>query len=320
VSEPGTRPRIAVVTPVYNEEAALPLYEAAVRETLLAAPDLDVSILFVDDGSQDRSWAIIREMCARDGRFRGIRLSRNFGSHVALTAGFDLAEGDAVATLACDLQDPPSVVLELVAAWRSGARVVWARRRTRDDTLGRALASSIFAKLIRRYAMPRGSQFATGSFLLVDRRVADCFRRFREHNRITFALVAWTGFEQASVDYDRKARVAGFSKWDLSRMLKAFYDTLLGFSNLPFKVMTITGTLALATTLALAGYVLYAYFTRTTLPGWSSLALGLSFFFGIQYFMMGIVGEYLHRIYAEVTNRPLYFVADDTRETHAPRG
>ena len=313
------RPRVAVVTPVYNEEAALPLYEAAVRETLLAASDVDVSVLLIDDGSRDRSWAMIREICARDARFRGIRLSRNFGSHVAITAGFDVAEGDALATLACDLQDPPSVVLEMVAAWRGGARVVWARRRTREDTFGRALASNVFAKLIRRYAMPRGSQFVTGSFLLVDRRVAECFRRFREHNRITFALVAWTGFEQGTVDYDRKARVAGFSKWDLSRMLRAFYDTLLGFSNLPFKVMTITGTLALATTFALSAYVVYSYFTGTPRAGWSSLALGLSFFFGIQYFMMGIVGEYLHRIYAEVTNRPLYFIADDTREADAPR-
>src|SRR5262249_62022069 len=159
------------------------------------------------------------------------RLSRNFGSHVALSAGLMHAEGDAVALLACDLQDPPEVVFDFAARWREGARIVWGKRRTRADKAWRVAASKFFEWLTRRYAMPRGSQFTTGSFLLMDRKVLECFRQFQECNRITFALVAWTGFDQATVEYDRQPRRAGKSSWNWRGMLKAAYDTFLAFSK-----------------------------------------------------------------------------------------
>ena len=235
------RPVVTVLTPVFNEEAGLAAYEREVTDVLLSRADCEFRVLFIDDGSTDRSWEIIRDICNRSGSFSGIRLSRNFGSHVALSAGFLNTSGDAVATLACDLQDPQGVILEFVAAWRSGAAIVWGHRRVRDEEYWRVLSSKLFAFLIRRYAMPKGSKFTTGSFLLVDKAVAECIRQYPERNRTTFALVAWTGFDQQVVGYDRRRRQAGISGWSYGWMISALYDTFIGFSFAPIRMMTITG-------------------------------------------------------------------------------
>src|SRR5208337_2682516 len=227
------KPRVTVLTPVYNEEANLARYERQVTRVLLAHPDHEFEFLLIDDGSTDRSWALIQELCARNSRFQGLRLSRNFGAHVALCAGFAHAEGEAVVTLACDLQDPPQVVLQFLTEWRAGAQIVWGHRRTRQDESWRVVASRLFRGLLQRHALPRGSRFTTGSFFLVDKKVAECYREFQEANRITFALIAWTGFTQAVVEYDRLARTAGQTGWTFGKMMKAMYDAFLGFSPLP---------------------------------------------------------------------------------------
>jgi glycosyltransferase involved in cell wall biosynthesis len=311
------RPRITVITPVFNEEAGLPEFERAVRPLLLDSDEFAFEILLVDDGSTDASWARIEDMNARDGRFRGIRLSRNYGAHVALSAGFAHAAGDAVATLACDLQDPPETVLEFARRWRDGrARIVWGHRRSRADSDLRIGVSRLFEALIRRFAMPRGSRFTVGSFLLVDRRVADCFREFQEHNRVTFALVAWTGFTQDVVEYDRRERRTGRSGWTWRRMVKTMYDTFIGFSFVPIRLITLAGILLSLLTVPFAVYLVLVYVTGHPLPGWTSVMLALTLFFGIQFLLMGVVGEYLYRIYAEVVRRPLYFVSDTTASRH----
>jgi glycosyltransferase involved in cell wall biosynthesis len=308
-----TPPRIVILTPVYNEEEALPLYREAVIEVLFSQTDYDFRVLFIDDGSIDRSWKIIQDICKQDQRFQGIRLSRNYGSHVALSAGFFNSQGDAVAILACDLQDPPAVILKFIEKWQAGAQIVWGRRLTREDDRWRALTSQIFYKLIRRYAMPRRSKFTTGSFLLVDQVVVECLKQFHEHNRITFALVAWTGFEQATVDYDRTKRVAGRTSWSFSRMIKAMYDTFIGFSLLPIRIMTIIGALVSALTLPISIYLVYSWLTGSPLMGWTSLMLAVVLLFGIQFLFMSISGEYLYRIYSESVRRPLYFISDRTK-------
>jgi len=309
-------PRVTVITPVYNEEAGLPEYERTVRAVLLDNQEFDFDVLFVDDGSRDGSWASIEQICARDPRFRGIRLSRNYGAHVALSAGFAHATGDAVATLACDLQDPPETVLEFARRWRAGAQIVWGYRKSRADAPWRRITSRLFEGLIRRFAMPRGSKFTVGSFLLVDHHVAECFRQFQEHNRVTFALVAWTGFRQDTVEYHRRERRAGTSGWTYRRMIKTMYDTFIGFSFLPIRLMTLAGVLLSLATVPFAVYLLAVYFTGQPLPGWTSVMLALTLFFGIQFLLMGVVGEYLYRIYAEVVRRPLYFVSDSTTPQH----
>ena len=318
MSTESQRPVVLVLTPVYNEAAGLAAYEEAVGKTLFSRTDCAVRVLLIEDGSSDDSWRRICDMAARDERFRGIRLSRNYGSHIALSAGFaNVGDADAVATLACDLQDPPETVAEFIDAWRGGAEIVWGKRISREESPLRISTSRLFESLIRRHAMPRGSRFTTGSFLLIDRKVAECFARFQEHNRVTFALVAWTGFSETVVKYHRRRRQSGVSGWTYGRMLKTMYDTFIGFSLTPIRLMTITGTLVSLLTIPLAAYFLYVYIGGRPLPGWTSVMLALTVFFGLQFLMMGVVGEYLYRIYTEVVRRPLYFISATTEPREA---
>lgn len=305
-----TVPLISIVTPIFNEGAAVDAYHQRTQEVFVDDEHCRYEFVLVDDGSSDDSWARISMIADADPRVRALRLSRNFGSHTALTAGIVHASGDAVATLAADLQDPPETVLEFVARWKQGARIVWGRRKTRDETAWRVMASSVFFRLIKRYAMPRGSLFTTGSFLLIDRKVVECFKQFPERNRITFALVAWTGFDQEVVDYDRRRREVGQSKWSFSRMLKAMYDTFIGFSEAPARIMTWVGIATSALTVPVLGYLIINWWLTDTVPGWTGIMVLMTAFFGLQFLMMGLVGEYLYRIYSESTRRPLYFVSE----------
>ena len=315
---PGRLPIVLVLTPVYNESAGLEAYEQAVTRTLLSRSDCDVRVLLIDDGSSDDSWPRICALSARDSRFRGIRLSRNYGSHIALSAGFgNIGDADAVATLACDLQDPPEVVVQFIDTWKNGADIVWGKRVSRDESLARIWTSRIFESLIRTHAMPQRSHFTTGSFLLVDRKVAECFAQFQEHNRVTFALIAWTGFSEQVVEYRRQRRQTGRSGWTYGRMVKTMYDTFIGFSQTPIRIMTVAGGAVSLLTIPMAAYLLYHRIVGHPILGWTSTMLPMTLFFGLQFLMMGIVGEYLYRIYTEVVRRPLYFVSDTTwAESH----
>jgi glycosyltransferase involved in cell wall biosynthesis len=309
----SARPRIAIVTPVFNEQECLPLYEQAVRERLLSRSDYDFDILFVDDGSQDRSWELICCICQRDSRFRGIRLSRNFGGHIADSAGLAHVDGDAVAILASDLQDPPEVILQFLEKWRAGAQIVWGRRRGRNDQTWRKFTSELFLKLVRRFAMPAGSKMTSGGFFLLDRKVLDSLLQFEERSRIVFALVAWTGFEQTVVEYDRGARAGGRSGWGLNRMIRSMYDVFIGFSLLPVRLMTLSGIAMFLLSVPWAAYMVINWWTSHPLPGWSSIMLALALLFGFQFLLMGIAGEYLYRIYTEVVHRPLYLISQETQ-------
>ena len=316
------RPRIVVVTPVYNEEEGLPAYVEKVTAVLLDDPDTEFSVVLVDDGSTDRSWSMIEDVCARDSRFRGIRLSRNFGSHVALSAGFAHVgpDADAAATLACDLQDPPEVVLEFVDEWRQGADIVWGERLSRQDSGWKVLTSRMFNRALMKHAMPAGSKFTTGSFLLIDRAVLGCFNQFTEHNRITFALVAWTGFEQVRVPYHRVARTTGESGWSFAKMLTSMYDAFIGLSTLPIRVMKWAAAVAFLTAIALVAYTMgVALLTDTSAAGWASQMIVVAAFFAVQFTLMAIVGEYLHRIHTESMGRPFYFVSRDTTSPRPAR-
>lgn len=312
-------PRVTVITPVFNEEASLEAFREEVSRCLFSSDEVYYEVLFVDDGSTDRSWEIIERFSAESPRFRGLRLSRNFGSHCALTAGIDYASGDAVATLACDLQDPPETVREFVEKWRAGAQIVWGRRRTRAERPLRVWTINLFSWLMRTQAMPSGSKFSTGSFLLIDRTVVECFRQFRERNRITFALVAWTGFKQDVVLYDRRARQAGVSGWNFGRMIKAMYDTLIGFSSLLPRFITLLGAAIFLMNIPISLYLILDYVLSRPFPGWTGLMVTLCFFFGVVCLMLGVMTEYLHRIYIEAAGRPIYFVAQKSDAVLEPR-
>ena len=308
----GRKKRITVITPVYMEEASLSIYANAVEEILFVNTEYDIQVLFVDDGSRDRSWKIIEELCNRNSRFKGLRLSRNFGPHIALCAGFEAADGDAIATLACDLQDPPETILKFLEKWKEGANIVWGRRLSRKDGILRSIATHVFMRILRAYAMPADSQFSTGSFFLIDQKIKDCLIRFQEQNRITFALVAWTGFNQSVVEYYRAERKAGRSGWTLTKLLKAMYDTFLGFSTIPLRVMKLISMFAFILASALTLLVCYWYWKGVKVEGWTSTMLTISIFFSLQFFIMSVVGEYLYRIYIEVVRRPLYLISPKT--------
>lgn len=312
-----TASKVVLITPVYNEAESLPRYVAEVTETLMSRQDVEFHALLIDDGSSDDSWRLINEIAADNYRFRGLRLSRNFGSHTAIAAGLDHIgdDMDAAVVLAADLQDPPETVLEFVERWREGAEIVWGRRAARLDSRWRVWASEAFHRMLRRHAMPPGSKFTTGSFFLIDRNVIDAVSQFAETNRITFALVAWTGFEQDVVDYSRRRREAGSSGWSFTDMIRAFYDAFVGFSGLPIKLMERAALVSFFLAVGLSAYLLITALVRETrVPGWTSQMLLLSVFFGVQFWLIAILGQYLARIHRESVRRPLYFVSRYTSE------
>lgn len=310
------RPRVVIVTPIYNEEANIDRYVEEVSAVLLSAPDIEVRVLFVDDGSRDQSWQKVAALTQSSLRFSAIRLSRNFGAHLALAAGFDSIgdDADAVAILACDLQDPPATILEFVRAWRAGADIVWGKRLSRADTGWRRSASRLLETLLRRYAMPRHSKFTTGSFLLMDRKVLACVKQFREQSRVTFALVAWTGFNQTVVPYNRHPRLAGRSGWRFSQMLNSAYDVLIGFSPLPAKFITSIGFGMFAISLIVLIYLVLTWALSRVQPGWTGMMATMTVCFGMLFMMLGVTSEYLYRILIEAKNRPLYFIAASAGE------
>jgi glycosyltransferase involved in cell wall biosynthesis len=310
IAECSIPARVTILTPVYQEEESLEHYIQEVSRVLLDNIEYRFYIILIDDGSSDRSWEMIEKICARDDRFSGLKLSRNYGSHLALSAGLDFASGDCVCTLACDLQDPPETILEFIKKWESGAEIVWGKRKSRDESSYRIIVSDIFYRLIRRYAMPRGSLFTTGSFLLIDKKVLKALKKFGERNRVTFGLVAWTGFSQAVVEYDRRRRTAGKSAWTLDRMMITMYDTFIGFSPLPVRLVTLSGVGAFVLAICVGCYTLTNWLHHDVLSGWSSLMAAITFFFGLQFFLTGITGEYLYRIYSEVVRRPLYILSE----------
>jgi len=304
-------PVLVVVTPVYNEAGILLTYARAVKQVLFECPDITARVVFVDDGSVDESWKIIRQLVQSDNRFSAIRLSRNFGAHIAIAAGFDHVREDAdlIATLACDLQDPPEVILSFLTEWRNGANIVWGARQSRSDARWRALASNLMETLLRRFAMPRNSRFQTGSFFLIERIVLDSIRQFREHSRVTFALVALAGFDQSVISYERKVRADGRSGWTLGQLLNTAYDAFIGFSPVPAKVLTIFGLAMLLASLLGVIYLVLTWLLQDVQVGWTGVMATMTLCFGLLFMMIGVAFEYLYRIFVETKDRPLYFVA-----------
>ena len=301
-------PLITVVTPVFNEEAVLP--ELCTRLTALfdAHPDCRWQAVLVDDGSRDRSVALVRARAAADPRFVLLELSRNFGFQSALSAGLAHAEGsDAVVTMDADLQDPPEVIPDLVAAWRGGADVVRAVRRSRRETglrrVGFDLFHAIFGKLIDYPIEPN-----TGTFGLLGREALSTYNSLPERHRFFPGLRAWIGFRTADVAYDRQERHAGQPQQSFRRLIRYALDGLFSFSHLPLRALTYTGLI-----IALVGFALAVFYAarrilgvETAPTGYTTLVTLLLFIGGVQLIGIGVLGEYLGRVYDEVKRRPNY--------------
>ena len=303
-----TKPICSIIIPVCNEEDNLPiLYEQllAVTET----EPLRWEFIFVDDGSNDGSFAVLEKLHSDDERVKALRFSRNFGSHVAIAAGLQVTAGDIAIIMAADLQDPPQVIHKFLERWREGYQVVWGVRSSRRDPPLRRLFATVFYWLIRRVALPTYPAQGTGSFCLIDRQVIDTFDSFKERNRVTFGLIAWSGFRQTEVPYERLKRHAGQSKWPLGRQVKAAIDTFLAFSYAPVRFISLLGIAISLCSFAFGLFVIARWWVvGTQVAGWASLIVSVLFLGGLQLVALGILGEYLWRILEETRGRPLFVV------------
>jgi polyisoprenyl-phosphate glycosyltransferase len=317
--EPETRPVYSVVAPVYNERKTIAAFYArvvAVMEELGEAFEL----VLVDDSSQDGSAEALRALAARDPRVRVIHLSRNFGHQMALTAGMDLARGQAVITLDSDLQDPPELIPALAAAWRAGGEVVYAQRtRRRGETLFKRATAAAYYRLLRRLTaldIPPD----TGDYRLLDRRVVDALSPFRERRRYLRGLVAWAGFRQVAVPYERQQRHAGTTKYPLRKMLALALDGITSFSDAPLRLAGLTGLALLmlgALGFALAATLYALSLASLTVALIAVLAALLAFLSGLQLTFTGALGLYLASLTDEARARPLYIVSEMEESRYA---
>jgi polyisoprenyl-phosphate glycosyltransferase len=309
--------RYSFVVPAWNEEDVLPELYARLA-TVVDGLDGESEIIFVDDGSTDRTFDLLLSLRERDPRCKVVRLSRNFGHQAAITAGLDLAGGDAAIILDADLQDPPELVPELIARWQEGYEVVFGVRVSREgESFLHRLITRAFYRFLRRTAdidLPEGA----GDFRLIDRRALDAFRGMRERRRYVRGMVSWVGFRQVGVPYERPGRAAGVGKYSVIRYSRLAFDGLSSFSDAPLR-------LALGAGFAVAIASLVAAVVATALkiagiedvPGWASLVVVLSFLGGIQLVVLAAVGIYVAGIFDEVKQRPLYVVSE-SRGISAP--
>lgn len=312
---------VSLVLPVYNEERVIP--ELVRRLGLLLEeqdPERRWEVLFVNDGSADRSRELLAAACLGEPRFKLINLSRNFGHQIAITAGVDRTQGHAVVIMDADLQDPPEVISQMLTLFAQGYDVVYGVRRRRhgESWFKRASAALFYRTLERVVGVDIPTD--TGDFRLMSRRVVLALRGLREANRFVRGLVAWVGFRQTAVYYDRSARFAGDTHYPLHKMLRFATDGIISFSTLPLRIATLLGVLSGLAAFAVAGWVLFVILSGIqAVPGWATLMLAVSLASSAQLLMIGILGEYLGRIYDEVKRRPLYLVDEPMTEPPASR-
>jgi glycosyltransferase involved in cell wall biosynthesis len=301
---------LTVVVAAYNEQAALPLLHPRIRAAL-AGLDFETRVLYVDDGSRDDTWAVLQDLAAADPSVRLLRLARNFGKEVALTAGLDEADSDAVVVLDADGQDPPELIPAFVDKWLQGYDVVYGTRTRRDGEswFKRATAAAFYRVINRLSDTPIPPD--TGDFRLLSRRVLDALRQLRERQRFMKGLFAWVGFRQVALPYERAPRLAGASKFNYWRLWNLALEGITGFSTVPLRIATYLGLGA-----AVAAFVYGVWIVSKTLlwgdrvQGWPTMMAVILFLGGVQLIALGILGEYLGRLYLESKQRPLYLVSE----------
>ena len=303
------QPEISVIIPLYNEAVNIEaLYHAL--DASLQPLNRTFEVLFVDDGSRDSSFELVKNLHARDNRIRGISLSRNFGHQVALTAGMQHARGGVIITMDADLQHPPEVIPDLLREYSKGFDIVNTRRLDSPETgyFKRITSRSFyrFINLVGEVSIPESSS----DFRLMSRRALDSFLQFSERDRFTRGLVSWMGFRQSVITYACPPRLAGKSKYSLRRMIHFAVDGITSFSAKPLRIASYTGIVVFILGLLYAVFAIVQHFSGRTIPGWTSLLVTVLLLGGIQLLSLGIIGEYLARIFNESKARPLYFIKD----------
>lgn len=305
-------PRISVVIPIYNERENIDALVARITPVMDRLSSYTFEVLFVDDGSRDGSSSLLDDLCARDARFKAIHLSRNFGHQPAMQAGLDAAKGDAVVTMDGDLQDPPELIGDLIAKWREGFDVVYGIRKRRNELAWKRLAIKCFSKTLNIMAHI-GPPLDAGDFALIDRRVVDQLVGLKERNRFIRGLRSWLGFRQTGIEYDRGARNAGVPKQTVRRLIVFAFAGYFGFSSLPLHLAAWLGLASTGLGFALFVWLLASKLTGAEVPqSFDSSTALILFMGGIQLIVLGVIGEYLRRVYDEVRERPLYVVRSRT--------
>ncbi len=287
---------ISIILPVYNEEKNLPLLYAALSKTLNMLPAYEFEIIFINDGSRDNSWNLIKQLAAQDLRISGINFSRNFSQQMALTAGYHAARGDAIITMDTDMQNPPSLIGNMIDAWSAGNKIVYARRIASSDRWLKKITSKMFNAIISSIADIEMPQHI-GYFILVDRCVADIINTMPERSRFLRGLIAWTGFKSSYIDFEQPERAHGSTAYSWAQLFGIAFDAIMGFSRLPARLPLYSG-LCFMILLALS----------FIWPDWQLPIIGLGI--TLQFVVLWLLGEYVSRSYNQLRNRPLYIVAE----------
>jgi glycosyltransferase involved in cell wall biosynthesis len=301
---------ISVIVPMYYEEAvAEECYKRL--KTVMEKSGYAHELIFVNDGSKDQTLTILKNLSAGDTNVKIINFSRNFGHQIAVTAGINHAKGNAVVIIDADLQDPPELILEMINKWRQGYEVVYAKRKKRKgETWFKLITAKYFYKFLEFMSdvkIPKD----TGDFRLMDSKVVDAFKVMPERNRFVRGMISWVGFDQTYIEYERDKRFAGETKYPLKKMIKFAGDGIIAFSAKPLKLMTCIGCLTIVLAFIVLVYSLIIKFSGgTAVRGWTSLMVAITFFSGVQLLSLGVLGEYIGRIYDESKNRPLYIIKE----------
>jgi glycosyltransferase involved in cell wall biosynthesis len=303
---------LSIVVPVLNEEASI--IETVKRLLCLRdnmAQEIDVELVFVDDGSNDRSLSLIRSIAEQTACVKVISFSRNFGHQIAITAGIDMATGDYVAVIDADLQDPPELIADMYRMALTGFDVVYGKRRSRaGETLFKKATAAAFYRILN-FMCEIDIPSDTGDFRLMSRKVVEAFKQLRERHRFVRGMVPWLGYRAAPLEYDRSERFAGETKYPLSKMLAFAMNAILSFSSKPLTIAIRLGFLTIFSGIALGVYMLYLkLFTNIPIPGLTAVLLAIIIFSGVQILLIGVVGQYIARIFEEIKGRPLYLVSE----------
>jgi polyisoprenyl-phosphate glycosyltransferase len=312
---------ISIVIPMYYEgEVAQECYDRL--KSVMQDNKIKYEFIFVNDGSTDKTLDILTEIADRDSQAKIVNFARNFGHQTAVTAGVDFASGDAIIIIDADLQDPPEVIPALISKWKEGYEIVYAKRKKRTgETKFKLLTAKYFYKFLN-YMSDIDIPKDTGDFRIIDRKAADVFKGMTERNRFVRGMFSWVGFNQTFIEYERDERFAGETKYPLKKMIKFASDGIIAFSTKPLKlVMTLGFFSVLVSFLVLVYAISIKLFGREVETGWASIMVAITFFSGVQLLGMGIVGEYIARIYDESKNRPIYIVKDtvNIKEAHNKR-
>ena len=303
------RPEYSIVIPAYNEEDVI--IESYKRLTAALEPLENYELIFVNDGSRDKTAQIIYGFVQSDDRVKLLNFSRNFGHQAAITAGMDYARGDAVVVIDADLQDPPEVILEMAKLWKEGYEVVYGKRQKRHgETAFKKASAKLYYRFLNRMTNVE-IPVDTGDFRLLDRKVCDTMKTMREKSRYVRGLVSWVGYKQTAVEYVRDERFAGETKYPLSKMIKFAMDGITAFSYRPLKLATSLGFfMSLGSFIYLLVIMFQRLFTDNTIAGWASTIAAVLLSQGIVLMILGLMGEYIGRIYEEIKDRPLYIVSE----------